>query len=291
MSETSTLTIELPEALVDHAEGLLHEAGCLGLEVRDGETKPMPGQRVPPAGRVLLVAYFDGAEVAQQQAEELQNELPGARFDVEQIVEQDWSERWKDLIKAVSAGRLWVGPPWLRQDAPAGSVQVVIEPGMAFGTGDHATTHFCLEAIDRALAEHPGATVLDVGTGSAVLAIAARKLGAARVVGTDNDPIAVRVAQENALANHVEGLELSTDALEEVTGTFDVVVANILANTLTELAAPITAKVARGGLLVLAGILATQADDVLAAYLALGLTLRARVLRGEWAMLELGRSP
>lgn len=289
MSETSTLTIDLPEALVDLAEGLLHEAGCLGLEVRDAETKPMPGQRAAAPGRALLVAYFDGAHTAQTLSSQLAPELPGAAFELGQVVEQDWSERWKDLIKAVVAGRLWVGPPWLRAQAPARSVQVVIEPGMAFGTGDHATTHFCLEALDRALAERPGASVLDVGTGSAVLAIAARKLGASRVVGTDNDPVAIRVAQENAAANGVEGLELSTADLAQVPGTFDVVLANILANTLIELAAPIADKVAPQGLLVLAGILATQADEVLAAYLPRGLTLRARVLRGEWAMLELGR--
>ena len=182
-----------------------------------------------------------------------------------------------------------MGPPWLEKDAPARSVKVVIEPGMAFGTGDHATTHFCLEALDRALSERHGASVLDVGTGSAVLAIAARKLGAGRVVGTDNDPVAIRVALENAERNGAPNLELSTAELREVSGTFDIVLANILANTLVELAEAITAKVAPRGLLVLAGILSNQAEEVLVPYLGRGLQLRTRVLRGEWAMLELER--
>ncbi|MBS2026828.1 MAG: 50S ribosomal protein L11 methyltransferase [Deltaproteobacteria bacterium] len=289
MSDFFTLTVELPEASTELAESLLHDAGCLGLEIRDTETKPMPGQRVPPPGRALLVAYFQGRESVDEVKSELADELPGATFEIEGVVEQDWSESWKAQIKATTAGRLWVGPPWLEKDAPARSTKIVIEPGMAFGTGDHPTTHFCLEALDRALSERHGASVLDVGTGSAVLAIAARKLGAGRVVGTDNDPVAIRVALENAERNGATDLELSTADLHEVSGTFDIVLANILANTLTELAEAITAKVAPRGLLVLAGILSNQAEEVLVPYLGRGLQLRTRVLRGEWAMLELER--
>ena len=289
MSDTFTLTIEVPDSSAELAESLLHDAGCLGLEVRDSETKPMPNQRAPASGQALLVAYFDGRESAESAREALADELPGATFSIEAVPEQDWSESWKAQIKATTAGRLWVGPPWLEADAPERAIKVVIEPGMAFGTGDHATTHFCLEALDRALADKHGASVLDVGTGSAVLAIAARKLGAGRVVGTDNDPVAIRVAQENAARNGAEQLELSTSELGAVEGTFDVVLANILCNTLVDLAPAITAKLAPRGVLVLAGILANQADEVLAAYLPLGVQLRARVLRGEWAMLELER--
>ena len=289
MSDFFTLTVELPEASTELAESLLHDAGCLGLEIRDTETKPMPGQRVPPPGRALLVAYFQGRSSVDVVQSELAEELPGATFEVEGVVEQDWSESWKAQIRATTAGRLWVGPPWLEKDAPARSTKIVIEPGMAFGTGDHPTTHFCLESLDRALAERHGASVLDVGTGSAVLTIAARKLGAGRVVGTDNDPVAIRVALENAERNGAPNLELSTAELHEVSGTFDIVLANILANTLTDLAEAITAKVAPRGMLVLAGILSNQAEEVLVPYLGRGLALRTRVLRGEWAMLELER--
>jgi ribosomal protein L11 methyltransferase len=287
MTDFFTLTVELPESGVELAESLLHDAGCLGLEIRDGETKPMPNQRAPQPGHALLVAYFQGQPNVQSVREDLAAELADASFSIEPVPDQDWSESWKAQIRTTTAGRLWVGPPWLEPEAPARSVKVVIEPGMAFGTGDHPTTHFCLEALDHALAEKHGASVLDVGTGSAVLAIAARKLGAGRVVGTDNDPVAIRVAQENAERNGASPLELSTAGLDEVDGTFDLVLANILSNTLVELAPALSAKVAPRGLLVLAGILGQQADEVLGAYLPLGLQLRSRVLRGEWAMLEL----
>jgi ribosomal protein L11 methyltransferase len=295
MTEFFTLTVELPADHAELAEGLLHEAGCLGLEVRDAETKPMPGQRAPGPGQALLVAYFQARADAEQVQADLADELTGARFDIEGQQDQDWSESWKAQIKATQAGRLWVGPPWLEAEAPGKALKIVIEPGMAFGTGDHPTTHFCLEAVDRALSERHGASVLDVGTGSAVLAIAARKLGAGRVVGTDNDPVAIRVAQENAARNGTPEVELSTAELHEVQGTFDLVLANILANTLCDLAVPVAAKVAPRGLLVLAGILGQQADEVIAAYVAQGLALRTRVLRGDkdgvnhWAMLELER--
>jgi len=302
MSNAATLTVELPAERAELAESMLHDAGCLGLEVRDGDTLAMPGQRAPQPGHALLVAYFDGEEEAASARAELAESLDGADFEVATLEAQDWSESWKARIKATVAGRLWVGPPWLLAEAPERAIKIIIEPGMAFGTGDHATTQFCLEALDHRLAERHGQSVLDVGTGSAVLAIAARKLGAGRVVGTDNDPVAVRVAQENASKNDVHDLELAACGLEAVTGTFDLVLANILANTLCELAPAIVPKLATRGRLVLAGILGHQADEVLAVYLAQGLVLRRRVLRTEsaglpeapmrteWAMLELERA-
>lgn len=295
MSDFFTLTIELPEAQTDIAEGLLHEAGCLGVEVRDADTKPMPGQRTPAPGKALLVGYFQGKENVESVREELAGELSEASFQIDGVPDQDWSESWKQQIRATQAGRIWVGPPWLEKDAPARGIKVVIEPGMAFGTGDHPTTHFCLEAVDKLLAERHGASVLDVGTGSGVLAIAARKLGAGKVVGTDNDPVAIRVAVENAERNGAPGIEFSTAELSEVEGSFDVVLANILANTLVDLAPQLAPKVSQRGVLVLAGILGQQADEVIAAYTAQGLQLRSRVLRGDadgtaqWAMLELER--
>lgn len=295
MSDFFTLTIELPEDQTDVAEGLLHEAGCLGLEVRDRETRPMPGQRAPAPGKALLVGYFQGKDHVETLRDDLAGELQGASFEIAGVPDQDWSESWKAQIRATQAGRIWVGPPWLEKDAPSRGVKVVIEPGMAFGTGDHPTTHFCLEALDRTLSERHGASVLDVGTGSGVLAIAARKLGAGRVVGTDNDPVAVRVAHENAERNQARDVEFSAAELSAVEGTFDLVLANILANTLVDLAPQLAPKVAQRGILVLAGILGQQADEVIAAYTAQGLQLRSRVLRGDpdgqaqWAMLEIER--
>ena len=115
--------------------------------------------------------------------------------EVEGRAEEDWSETWKAHVRSVTAGRLWVGPPWEKERAPPELIRVVIEPGMAFGTGDHPTTRFCLEALDEVLARKPGARLLDVGTGSGVLAIAGSKLGASKIVGVD-----IKASEELRLA-------------------------------------------------------------------------------------------
>jgi ribosomal protein L11 methyltransferase len=145
----------------------------------------------------------------------------------------------------------------------------------------------CLRAVDEFMAEHPAASVLDVGTGTGVLALAARKLGAARVVATDNDPIAVELAVEAAGVNGVEGVELSTKPLQQLEGTFDLVVANILANTLVELAPELCARARLK--VVLAGVLATQREEVSAAFTAQGLRALPGMQTGEWVRLDFER--
>jgi ribosomal protein L11 methyltransferase len=156
---------------------------------------------------------------------------------------------------------------------------------MAFGTGDHPTTTLCLEAVDLFLRDHPDASVLDVGTGSGVLAIAARKLGAGRVVGVDNDDVSVALARENAALNQAAEVELSGKSLDQVGGTFELVVANILANTLVELAPLIAPKVT--GRLCLSGVLQHQRGEVEAAYRAQGLLSEGFKIHGEWIRLDL----
>ena len=283
-----TLTVELEADSAELASELIHGCGCTGLEIRDGSVQAMPGQRQPTAGNVLLIGYFDDRASGETAATELADEY-AVKSELAEAKDQDWSESWKAQVRSVTAGRLWVGPPWDVPQAPPGLTRIVIEPGMAFGTGDHATTRFCLESVDAALARRPGASVLDVGTGSGVLAIAARKQGASRVAGTDNDPVAIRVALENAELNGSKDIDFSTHPLDQVTGPFDVVLANILANTLVDLAPALAEKLAPRGELYLAGILAHQVDEVLAAYLAQGLKLRERRLDGEWALLAVER--
>jgi ribosomal protein L11 methyltransferase len=161
---------------------------------------------------------------------------------------------------------------------------------MAFGTGTHPTTSLCLAGLCELLAARPGATVLDVGTGSGLLAIAARKLGAGRVAANDVDPVAIRVAEENAARNGV-ALELVASGVEAIPGRFDVVLANILANTLVELAPRIAERLAPGGVVLLSGILAPQEEEVRRAYVALGLAPHPGGDRrdGEWSLLALER--
>jgi ribosomal protein L11 methyltransferase len=288
MSQTYlSLTVELPEDQSEAVQDLLHEEGAMGLEVRDREAPPMPGVRGPNPGEAIVIAYFEEADTAEAVRAQVAEDFPGARLLLEEKPQQDWSNEWKALIKSVQVGRLWVGPPWEADAAPQDKVRIVIEPKMAFGTGDHPTTSLCLAAIDAYMASHPGASVLDVGTGTGVLAIAAKKLGASRVVGTDNDPTSVELAHENASVNGTPELELSGKELSQVKGPFDLVVANILANTLIALAPLIAPKVKDR--LVLAGVLAPQKAEVEAAYRAQGLIPEAGAAQGEWVRLDFHR--
>jgi ribosomal protein L11 methyltransferase len=283
-----TLTVDLPETESEAAQDLLHELGAMGLEVRDREGPTMPGVRAPAPGESILVAYFEDADTAEQARAEMSEAHPSARLQLAEEQQQDWSNAWKAHIKSVQVGRLWVGPPWEAQNAPADKVRLVIEPKMAFGTGDHPTTSLCLGAVDEYMSTHPGANVLDVGTGTGVLAIAAKKLGAGRVVGTDNDPVSVELARENAVDNGTPDVELSGKELTAVEGSFDLVVANILANTLIELAPLIAPKVKDK--LLMAGVLAHQKAEVEAAYVNLGLVPEPGAQQGEWVRLDFHRA-
>jgi ribosomal protein L11 methyltransferase len=280
---TWSLTVETDASLAEERAAELFELGASGVEVRDGEGTPMPGTAAPPAGRAVLVAWF----AARAAAEEAHSARGG---ELAEVPDEDWGEGWKKDFKALDVGRVRVRPSWIDAPPPPGSVEVVLDPGMAFGTGTHPTTSLCLAALSDLLAARPGATVLDVGTGSGLLAIAAHKLGARRVAASDNDPVAVEVARENARRNGA-ALELTGAAVDEIAGTFDVVVANILANVLVELAPALAARVAPGGVLLLSGILGPQEEEVRRAHVEAGLQALGDGDRrdGEWSLLALGK--
>jgi ribosomal protein L11 methyltransferase len=261
----------------------LMEEGAGGVEVRDGEGIPMPGMAQPAAGRALVVAWFAERDDATWVAGERGGLL-------EELPDQDWGEKWKEGLVPLSIGRVFVRPSWIAAETPPGMVEVRLDPGMAFGTGTHPTTSLCLAAMSEQLARRPGARVLDVGTGSGLLAIAARKLGAPRVVGNDNDPIAIRVALENAALNGVQ-VDFDLRDVGEQPGPFDLILANILANTLCELAPAIAAQLSPGGVVLLSGILTPQETEVRAAYVAAGLRPLPGGDRrdGEWSLLVMER--
>jgi ribosomal protein L11 methyltransferase len=280
-----TLTVEVSEGEADDIAGLLLSEGADGAEVRDASVTPMPGAPRPPPGRAHVVAFFASRAAADDAAAAV-----GLAGEIAQVPDDDWSEGWKRDLAPFTVGGVFIRPSWVAAGAPPGAVEVVLDPGMAFGTGTHPTTALCLAAVDALLHGRPGASVLDVGTGSGLLAIAAAKLGARRAAGTENDPVALRVAGENAARNGV-ALELHLAAPEAVPGRFDVVVANILANTLVELAPALAAKVAPGGALLLSGILAGQEDEVRAAAEAAGLRHDPDrcAAEGEWRLVALAR--
>lgn len=287
MSGTSyfALLAELPEVFSELAQWLLHESESLGLEIRDPSLRAMPGEQPVARGRVRVVAFFDERHQAEAARAEMRRRLPDVSFRLTEARCEDWSESWKSQVRSAQVGRIWVGPPWRAGDAAPASVRVVIEPKMAFGTGDHPTTQLCLQALQELLTGKPGQSVLDVGTGSGVLAIAAKKLGAGRVLGVDNDSSAIVLAKENCALNQVEGIELSDAPVSTIGEGFDIVMANLFANALVELASDLR-RLARKHL-VLCGILEEQAEEVEAAYRGEGFASVCTQTRGDWVRLDL----
>ncbi len=203
------------------------------------------------------------------------------------VADTDWANAWKDHFSAFPVGRrLWVRPSWAPASLPSGRVEVVLDPGMAFGTGYHATTRLCLRWLEGRISADSPPAVLDYGCGSGILAIAAAKLGAPRVVAVDNDPAALEATRTNAAANGVgERIEVRAPGAGPGDGApFPCVVANILSRTLIELAGELTEATAVGGELVLAGLLGPQADAVRQALPRF--RWGPEVPEGEWVRLD-----
>lgn len=209
------------------------------------------------------------------------------------LQEEDWANNWKQYFKPSRVGRrLVIKPTWEAFTKTKDDIILELDPGQAFGTGTHPTTRLCLEKLEGIfLGESPPplpspADLLDVGTGSGILAIAAAKLGARRIVATDIDPKAVQVTGENLVLNRVqERVTVTTTPLREIAGTFAVVVANILAEELVRLAPELVEKVATAGFLVLSGILTEKEDVVLEGFSRFPLTLPEIHRDSEWSCI------
>lgn len=212
------------------------------------------------------------------------------------IREEDWANNWKKHFKPSRIGnRMVIKPTWEEWDADDGAIILEIDPGMAFGTGTHATSRLCLETLERIFLHKAPfdntdapvpADLLDVGTGSGILAIAAAKLGAGRVIAIDIDPTAVLIAQQNVALNAVEGIVSTSSApLAEVSGLFGIVVANILAEELVRLSSELVSKIRQGGFLILSGILTEKEGTVLAGFAPFPLTLLETTRDAEWSCL------
>lgn len=209
---------------------------------------------------------------------------PIGELEVRSLVERDWLDAWREHYRPLVVGRFLVKPSWI--DAPAGGRLVVeLDPGMAFGTGLHPTTQQMLQALSSL--ELAGRTVLDVGTGSGILALAAHAAGASRVVGVDVDPIAVRTARENVAGTPVE---IAEGSARDVPGAFDVVLANIVAKVIAEIAPELRARTRDGGTLVAAGIIAEHEALAASALERAGYRALSRDVQGDWVSLIL-RSP
>ncbi|MEQ9073381.1 MAG: 50S ribosomal protein L11 methyltransferase [Sandaracinaceae bacterium] len=252
--------VAVPVTESDVVSSVLWDAGATGLEERDATTMDAAA-----GDGVTLVAHFD------EEADALEAVgLVTARFDgrfvptVEHIVGDDWRERWKAFFHTTRVGeRLVVRPSWETHDAQEGDLVIVLDPGQAFGTGTHETTRLVMRELEARV--NGGEHVLDVGCGSGILGIAALKLGAARVVAVDVDPIAVRVADENAEINGV-AIEASTTPVEDVPGRYPIVLANIRSPILIPMTESLVAHLTPGGVLVLSGLLAEEESEIRAVY-------------------------
>jgi len=285
-----SLNVEIPEESSELLQAVVDDTGHVGMQVRDHTLKPPPGAPPLAEGRVGFEIWYEDEPQAAAALEAVRAELPAAQASVAPVEQHDWAEEWKQHVRSTRVGRIWVGPSWDEEKAGDAAVRIVIDPGMAFGTGDHPTTAMCLGAIDELMPSRQGCTVLDVGTGSGVLAIAAKRLGAGRVVGNDVDPVAVGIARENAARNGAAELELTEKPVERIGGGFDLVIANIFANVLCQLAPRLAARTAPDGTLLLTGILDTQAAEVEEAFEREGMKVRERRTSGEWVLLVVGHA-
>ncbi|MGY0154619.1 50S ribosomal protein L11 methyltransferase [Edwardsiella tarda] len=247
--------------------------------------EPLPGETLL-WGDTDVIGLFDAeTEMALVVAELACHPALGADFrhKIEQIEDKDWEREWMDNFHPMQFGRrLWICPSWREIPDPE-AVNVMLDPGLAFGTGTHPTTALCLQWLDGL--DLAGKTVIDFGCGSGILAIAALKLGAARAIGIDIDPQAIQASRDNAERNGVsERLELYLPQDQPANLCADVVVANILAGPLRELAPLISCLPRQGGHLGLSGILASQAESVCEAYRD-QFALDAVAEREEWCRI------
>jgi ribosomal protein L11 methyltransferase len=268
-----------------------------GLTIEDEHAPPGDetdgGRARTQPGTVRLTVYVQEAQWASVEAGlwEALTAYPGASLSPRPL-DPNWRDRWKRWFTGFRVSeQLAVRPPWEEPDGPDEGLTLVIEPGMAFGTGQHETTWLCLENLEarRISGRLPG-DMLDVGCGTGILSIAAARMGVSRVTGLDIDPDAIRCAQENAAANDVVSqLDLSTTPAAELSGTYPLVIANILGHILLTLARDLVARTAPGGALVLSGLLETQRAELLEAFEARGCRLDDSATRGPWTRLDMTR--
>lgn len=288
-----SIQLDLDGIDADAAEAACFAAGALAVTFTDRRDdailEPAPGElRLWPATRLDATFAQDAASAQLLAALAATIGIAVERFTVTHVADRAWEREWLRDFHAMRFGRrLYVCPAHERVDA-ADAIVVTLDPGLAFGTGTHATTALCLEWLDGHLAA--GASVIDYGCGSGILAIAATRLGAARADAFDIDPQALVATRDNALANGVADRVVVHADPGALPAAADVVLANILSGPLIELAPRLGALVRPGGSLVLAGLLASQADDVIAAYRP-RVALRRAAQREGWQLLAGDRHP
>ena len=292
----------------DSVSGIFMDCGAAGTMIEDRADIPDPDQPhgiweiIDPAllesmpADVLVHAWFEEGpalpallDSVRSRLEELSSKhSESANFgtlhlDTRSVNDQAWTDIWKKYFKPFHAGtRLVIKPTWEPFTPDADDLIIEIDPGMAFGSGTHETTGMCLSLLENVI--HGGEDVIDVGTGSGILAIGAALLGAGHVLAVDIDPDAVKVAQENVDHNHV-GQIVSVqqgNLLDRVTDLCDICVANIISDVIISFASPLMKHIRPGGLFICSGIVSQRSDEVALALKTAGYEIMQKVTKGEW---------
>ncbi|PIX25394.1 MAG: 50S ribosomal protein L11 methyltransferase [Deltaproteobacteria bacterium CG_4_8_14_3_um_filter_45_9] len=282
------LVVELliPEEFGEAVSNFLIEQGATGIEELDGDLK---WERLrtyfPQDGREERILHALHRYLKSLQ--KIAPEIPRAKIKTASLPEQDWGENWKRFFKPVQVtSRFVVKPPWSKIRLKRGQIPIEITPGMAFGTGTHATTILCIQALGEELQKR-GLSVLDVGTGSGILSIIAAKSGAKAVWGIDIDGVAVENAKENVEKNQVlDIVKIRKGSIGDLHKKFNVVVANIDLKSLRRMRKPLLNHLKNQGFLILSGILEKEEERLREHYLKTGLLRWIKVVqREEWVCL------
>ena len=281
------LSVRTSRAAFDALANFLIERGSLGVVIKKNEIQAyFAHSRDDASIRKDVQRFLRGIKGLYPHAQDLR-----LRWRI--LKDRNWNSSWRRFFKPQRIGKaFWVTPSWATPSSSPHRQVITIEPGMAFGTGTHATTRGCLEFIEQAAhsLRNTEFNALDVGTGSGILAIALAKLGAHKVWALDNDPVALKIARQNARLNRVQGkIRLQATALSRVRHSFPLVVANLTAETILELAAALETKVAPRGFLILSGILTPKANAIIHRFKSAGFRVARRKHEREWATLLLRR--
>ena len=285
------LSLKTNNDSVDKVSDALTTLGAVSVTLEDAEDQPLlepkPGE-TPLWHNITLTALFEMGNnpLKLQQALLALDIGEVGELKFETLEDQDWERAWLDQFKAMPFGkRLWVCPSTESPPDPNG-VNILLDPGLAFGTGTHPTTALCLAWLDEVVEQ--GQTIVDYGCGSGILSIAAFKLGCRRALAIDNDPQALTATEENAKRNHIALSQLSIKLNTEMSAPnkTDLLIANILANPLIELAPKLIELLKPGGKIALSGILSEQAQAVQKTYTDLGITLNPIKTKENWCLLS-----
>ena len=292
------IAVRVDAPLADEVADVFSAFGYQGVVIeRDDlpDTDPWDEANIPTATRFTVRAYLPNDESLEQVKRDLVQgltHLPVEQPAFRNVSAEDWSQAWKVHYHPIRIGRLLVRPAWEETPLQDDDIEIVLDPGMAFGTGTHPTTQLCLGAVADVMPAD--VRVLDLGCGSAILAIAAAKLGAKHVYAVDNDSVAVEAAVENVVRNSVAGrIEVAVGSLADVLALnepFDFAMVNILARVIIPMCDEgLGQAVKPGGKAVFGGLIATQTEVVEAALRRTGLEPVKRYHSGEWVLIEADR--